>query len=140
MASKQVALLTKTVTALAAAIEKLGITLAAKQVAFAAKSAELEAAKLVTDVADAVEAGLPAGTNVTFYYGRAETKKTLAGVVLASKPMEKGATLYRIQTGDGFDQQSFTIQAAAIISHDYNPTPAGDPLDGIDAGDVTDIS
>lgn len=75
-----------------------------------------------------VDTGLPNGTTVTFNYGRAETKKQLTGVVVGSKPQEKGATLYRIRVGDGFDQQVLSTVGAAIVSHDYKPDTG---VDGI---------
>lgn len=80
----------------------------------------------------AVTAGLPAGTAVDFTYGRAETKQTLQGVVVGSKPQEKGPTLYRISVGEGFEQQLFNVTGAAIQSHNYNPNPTDDTLDFVD--------
>jgi len=131
MASKQVATLRKSVAALEAAGVKLMGKIADNEAALARKKIELAEAESATVVSSAVELGLPTGTAVEFFYGRAETKKQLSGIVLASKPADKGPTLYRVQTGEGFDAQVFTIQAAAIISHNYVPTPTVDVLDGV---------
>lgn len=86
----------------------------------------------------AIDSGLPNGTQVVFTYGRAETRKNLEGIVVATKPQEKGATLYRIRVGEGFDEQVLTVQAPAIVSHNYNPTPdaSTDPLSDV-ADNVT---
>lgn len=89
-------------------------------------TAAIAAAEAGASTAHVVDSGLPVGTVVAFNYGRAETRKQLTGVVLATKTQEKGPTLYRITVGEGFDAQTYTVQANAIVSHNFElPTPVG---------------
>jgi hypothetical protein len=95
---------------------------------------QLAAVSVTAAIENAVNAGLPAGTAVDFVYGRADTKQTLQGIVVGSKPQEKGPTLYRISVGEGFDQQLFNVTGAAIRAHNYNPVPTDDTLAFVDGG------
>jgi hypothetical protein len=62
---------------------------------------------------------LTAGTQVTFDYGRGETRTVKQGTVLGVKlPVEgqKGAALVRIQIGEGFDAEIVTVYPANVRS------------------------
>lgn len=54
------------------------------------------------------------GAAVEFIYGRAENKKSLAGVVTGVKSQEKGGALVRIRVGEGFDEQTYTVFVNAV--------------------------
>lgn len=95
---------------------------------------QIAVVEVTAQIEGAVTAGLPAGTQVDFVYGRAETKKTYQGVVVGSKPQEAGPTLYRISVGEGFDQQLFNVTGVAIQSHNYNPAPVDSTLDYVSGG------
>ena len=76
-------------------------------------SEELASAAQADENAAAIANGLPVGANVTFVYGRAESKRTLNGVVKASKPTDAGRQ-YKIESGEGFDTELFTVLGSAI--------------------------
>lgn len=115
--------LQKTAAALTARLDKATALVIELTPKAAAAVAAANAYASVALIEGAVDAGLPNGTNVTFSYGRAETKKELSGVVVGSKPQEKGPTLYRIQSGTGFDSEIYKLFGTQILTHDYNPTP-----------------
>jgi hypothetical protein len=66
---------------------------------------------------NAINRGLPVGTNVTFVYGRAESKRTLQGVVKGTRPTAQGCQ-YKIGAGTGFAAELFTVLGSAIESFD----------------------
>lgn len=74
---------------------------------------------------NAINRGLPVGTGVTFVYGRAESKRTLQGVVKATKPTEQGCQ-YKIEAGIGFDAELFTVLGSAIESFVTNAAGPAD--------------
>ena len=64
----------------------------------------------------AIEAqGLPPGTAVTFEFGRAKTRCDKAGTVVAFRPKgENTAAAYRIEVGEGFDKDVYTVPATSV--------------------------
>lgn len=109
-------------------------TQTAKAEATKVRLAAAEASKEETAGADAIEAGLPAGTVVDFRFGRGEKVRHYIGTVIGSKPQDKGPTLYRVRVGEGFDEEIFKVFGAQITGHNFvatvDATEAGaDPLD-----------
>lgn len=58
-------------------------------------------------------AALVEGANITFDYGKGDTKRSLTGTITGVKPADpavaKSATLIRVAVGTGFDAQIVTI-------------------------------
>lgn len=88
---------------------------------------ELVQAEANAERDSALANGLPVGTPVTFTYGRAESKRTLQGVVKASKATDAGRQ-YKIESGEGFDSELYTVLAGAISDFTLNPTTAVPPV------------
>jgi len=66
------------------------------------------------------------GSTVSFEYGRGEKRRTLSGVVTATKDDEKAGRLLAVTVGEGFDAQLLQIRAA-----DVQFGAEGDALEGI---------
>lgn len=134
----KLALLDKKVAAFQTRLDKANEAVAKLATELAAAIIERDIYESSNAATAAIDSGLPNGTQVVFTYGRAETKKNLEGIVVATKPQDKGATLYRIRVGEGFDEQVLTVQAPSIVSHNYQPTPdaSTDPLADV-SGEVT---
>lgn len=134
----KLAILDRKVEALQTRLAKANESLGKVTAELAAAITERDTYESTNAATAAIDSGLPNGTQVVFTYGRAETRKNLEGIVVATKPQEKGATLYRIRVGEGFDEQVLTVQAPAIVSHNYQSTPdaSTDPLAGV-TGEVT---
>lgn len=123
-----------------AQLEALVARYLAKAAATSAQLDKARASKEETAGADAIEAGLPAGVEVEFRFGRGEKVRHYVGIVIGSKPQDKGPTLYRVRVGEGFDEEIFKVFGAQITGHNFVATPteeaiqvAADPLD--DLGD-----
>lgn len=117
----------------------------AKVEATKVRLAAAEASKEETAGADLIEAGLPAGTEVEFRFGRGEKVRHYVGIVIGSKPQDKGPTLYRVRVGEGFDEEIFKVFGAQITGHNFVATPsegavAADPLDDLGADGADDNS
>ena len=74
---------------------------------------------LNTKLGDEVDVALIVkGAQVTFDYGKGDTKRELTGYVLGVKPADaanpKSATLVRVAVGEGFDAQIVTIYPANV--------------------------
>jgi hypothetical protein len=91
------------------------------------KLAELEAAA----AAGNAMANLASGDVIEFMFGRGETRKQRAGVVLGVAETEKGKKI-KVQTGEGFDAEILVISPDAIVTVAEDATQAGaasaDPL------------
>lgn len=81
--------------------------IAADTIALAEAQAQLSAASLVSEVA--------AGFTVTFKVGRAETRREVTGVVQGRGEV-KGVDSVRVQSGEGFDLEVYTIKVAELTS------------------------
>ena len=81
--------------------------IAADTIALAEAQAQLSAASLVSEVA--------AGYTVTFKVGRAETRREVTGVVQGRGEV-KGVDSVRVQSGEGFDLEVYTIKVAELTS------------------------
>lgn len=68
--------------------------------------------------AEAIKNNIEAGDEVTFNYGRGDSKKELSGTVLGIKDDANGRWV-AISAGEGFDMQRYTVRTADITS---NPT------------------
>lgn len=59
--------------------------------------------------------GLPVGTQVSFTFGRGETRTDKVGTVIAFRPkVDTAAAAYRIEVGEGFDKEVLTVPAASV--------------------------
>jgi hypothetical protein len=76
-----------------------------------AKLAELEAAA----AAGNAMANLASGDVIEFLFGRGETRKQRAGVVLGVAETDKGKKI-KVQTGEGFDAEILVISPDAIVA------------------------
>lgn len=123
-------------TSKATRIAQLEALVARYQAKAAATQVILDKARLSkeeTAGADAIESGLPEGTEVEFKFGRGEKVRHYTGFVIGSKPQDKGPTLYRVRVGSGFDEEIFKLFGAQIVSHNFVATPVegADPLDAV---------
>lgn len=91
--------------------------IAADTIALAEAQAQLSAASLVSEVA--------AGFTVTFKVGRAETRREVTGVVQGRGEV-KGVDSVRVQSGEGFDLEVYTIKVAELTSI---TAPVSEPSD-----------
>lgn len=70
------------------------------------------------------------GDQLTFNFGRGESRKPLVGTVRAVKAKEDGTVeAYRVEVGTGFDSELFTVQPGAVVVADSSPStvpPAGE--------------
>ena len=58
---------------------------------------------------------LPPGTQVSFTFGRGETRTDKVGTVIAFRhKVETTAAAYRIEVGEGFDKEVLTVPAASV--------------------------
>lgn len=98
--------------------------LKARIAADTAKLAELEAAA----AAGNAMANLASGDVIEFMFGRGETRKQRAGVVLGIAETDKGKRI-KIQTGEGFDAEILVISPDAIVAvaEDIGEGQAVDP-------------
>jgi sRNA-binding protein len=91
------------------------------------KLAEMEAAA----AAGNAMANLASGDVIEFMFGRGETRKQRAGVVLGIAETDKGKKI-KVQTGEGFDAEILVITPDAIVAVAEDSTQAGaasaDPL------------
>lgn len=88
-------------------INMLTLRIAADTISLAEAKAQLSAASLVSEVA--------AGYIVTFKVGRAETRREVTGVVQGRGEV-KGVDSVRVQSGEGFDIEVYTIKVAELTS------------------------
>lgn len=95
------------VSKIEARITLLTTRIAADTLALAEAQAQLSAASLVSEVA--------AGYTVTFKVGRAETRREVTGVVQGRGEV-KGVDSVRVQSGEGFDLEVYTIKVAELTS------------------------
>lgn len=95
------------VSKIEARITLLTTRIAADTLALAEAQAQLSAASLVSEVA--------AGYTVTFKVGRAETRREVTGVVQGRGEV-KGVDSVRVQSGEGFDIEVYTIKVAELTS------------------------
>lgn len=95
------------VSKIEARITLLTTRIAADTLALAEAQSQLSAASLVSEVA--------AGYTVTFKVGRAETRREVTGVVQGRGEV-KGVDSVRVQSGEGFDLEVYTIKVAELTS------------------------
>lgn len=95
------------VSKIEARITLLTTRIAADTLALAEAKSQLSAASLVSEVA--------AGYTVTFKVGRAETRREVTGVVQGRGEV-KGVDSVRVQSGEGFDIEVYTIKVAELTS------------------------
>lgn len=105
------------VSKIEARILLLTTRIAADTVALAEAQSQLSAASLVSEVA--------AGYTVTFKVGRAETRREVTGVVQGRGEV-KGVDSVRVQSGEGFDLEVYTIKVAELTSI---TAPVAEPSD-----------
>jgi hypothetical protein len=86
-------------------------TLRAKAAEYTAKADALEA----TEKAGNAMANLASGDVIEFLFGRGETRKQRAGVVLGIAEVE-GKKKIKVQTGEGFDAEILVIAPDAIVA------------------------
>lgn len=86
-------------------------SLKARIAADALKLAEMEAAA----AAGNAMANLASGDVIEFMFGRGETRKQRAGVVLGIAETDKGKKI-KVQTGEGFDAEILVIATDAIVA------------------------
>lgn len=59
--------------------------------------------------------GIPVGTQITFDYGRGETRTTKSGKVLAFRAKSDTVpAAYKVEVGEGFDLDVVTVLAANV--------------------------
>lgn len=59
--------------------------------------------------------GLPPGTQVSFTFGRGDTRTDKVGTVIAFRPKaDTTPAAYRIEVGEGFDKEVLTVPAASV--------------------------
>lgn len=75
--------------------------------------------------AEAIRDNIEPGDVVTFQHGRAETAKQYDGTVMGVKDGENGRWV-KVQVGEGFDAEVFTIRTAAVSAN-----PAADARNGV---------
>jgi hypothetical protein len=85
--------------------------LRAKAAEYTAKADALEAAEKAGNTL----ANLASGGVIEFMFGRGETRKQRAGVVLGIAETDKGKRI-KIQTGEGFDAEILVISPDAIVA------------------------
>lgn len=97
---------------------------------------ELAQVQQTEKYAAAIINGLPTGTEVSFTYGRAESKRTLTGQVVAFKKTDTG-TQYRLRVGSGFDEELLNVLDSAILAYKKDEIELSDPVvnTGPDAGE-----
>lgn len=95
------------VSKIEARITLLTTRIAADTLALAEAQSQLSAASLVSEVA--------AGYTVTFKVGRAETRREVTGVVQGRGEV-KGVDSVRVQSGEGFDLEVYTIKVTELTS------------------------
>lgn len=95
------------VSKIEARILLLTTRIAADTIALAEAQSQLSAASLVSEVA--------AGYTVTFKVGRAETRREVTGIVQGRGEV-KGVDSVRVQSGEGFDLEVYTIKVAELTS------------------------
>jgi hypothetical protein len=90
--------------------------------------------------AEAILNNVNVGNKVRFAFGRGEKRRELDGTVVAVREDEKQGKLARINSGEGFEQQGFTVRVADIVENYDAPqaegteeassdeAPASDPL------------
>ncbi|WP_155754006.1 hypothetical protein [Burkholderia vietnamiensis] len=86
-------------------------SLKARIAADTAKLAEMEAAAAAGSAMDK----LASGDVIEFMFGRGETRKQRAGVVLGIADTDKGKRI-KVQTGEGFDAEILVISPDAIVA------------------------
>lgn len=92
-------------TKIQARITLLTTRIAADTLALGELQGQLAAADLVSDVAQ--------GWTVSFKVGRAETRREVSGLVLG-RGLVKDVDSVRVQVGEGFDVELFTIKVAEL--------------------------
>lgn len=105
------------VSKIEARILLLTTRIAADTIALSEAQSQLSAASLVSEVA--------AGYTVTFKVGRAETRREVTGIVQGRGEV-KGVDSVRVQSGEGFDLEVYTIKVAELTSI---TAPVSEPSD-----------
>lgn len=81
--------------------------------------------------AEAILNNVSVGNVVEFSFGRAEKRRTLTGTVVGVRDDEKLGKLAAIQSGDGFDAQTYKVRVADIsrnLSVEEDVSVEADPL------------
>jgi hypothetical protein len=99
------------------------ITIASLKARIAADTAKLAELEAVAAAGNAM-ANLASGDVIEFMFGRGETRKQRAGVVLGIAETDKGKRI-KLQVGEGFDAEILVITSDAIVAVAEDATQAG---------------
>ena len=94
-------------------------------------AAQERVAKLQTRInSEAIVNNVAVGNDVEFTFGRGEKKRTLRGVVTATREDEKLGKLAAVTVGEGFDVETYKVRFADITTNhsaEAETQPEGDP-------------
>jgi hypothetical protein len=107
---------TKQITAMKKSISDLQIKLADLEGKLSTAELEYAESQKLSAAREAIEVtGLPAGTEVTFEFGRKDNKKTYTGTVVAFRAaVDTLPSAYKVKVGDGFDAEIKTVPARDV--------------------------
>lgn len=95
-------------------IKDLGVDIAELQAKIAKKNEQLAALQQEADNEAAIT-NLKEGDGVSYVFGRAATRRIRSGVVRAVSVNDKGITMLKVETGEGFESEFNIIDASGVL-------------------------
>ncbi len=80
----------------------------------AKKQEQLDALELEAANEQAIK-DLSEGDGISYVFGRASTRRIRSGVVRAVSVNDKGITMLKVETGEGFDSEFNIIDASGVL-------------------------